>query len=160
MRERVKRFLEGRVAYLDDPRRIGRAVKAAKPRSWRYRVGAYRLLCLIDFETRCVEVDRVARRDTAYRAHLGVPSTRYDSIGGDLRVALYATIPPEIQARIEALSKSSGSTVAQITYDVIEAGLNDVEETYRAIQARDKLRRGEEAEFSSELLKEMYDLEV
>ena len=73
---------------------------------------------------------------------------------------MYATIPPEIQERIEALAKRSGSTIAKITYDVIEAGLTDFEETYEAIQARDKLRRGEEAELSAELLKEMYDLEV
>ena len=159
-RERLKGFLEHRVARLDDPRQIGLGLKSVRGRYWRYLVGLDRVLCRIDFETRVIEVNRVARRDKAYRAYLGVPYTRYDSIGGDLRVALYATIPPEIQERIEALSKSSGSTVAQITYDVIEAGLNDVEETYRAIQARDKLRRGEEAEFSAELLKEMYDLEV
>ena len=73
---------------------------------------------------------------------------------------MYATIPPEIQERIEALAERTGRTIAQITYDVIEAGLGDAEETYRAIQARDELRRGEEAEFSAELLKEMYDLEV
>ena len=73
---------------------------------------------------------------------------------------IYATIPPEIQERIEALAKRSGSTIAEITYDVIEAGLNDMEETYQAFQARDKLRRGEEAELSAELLKEMYDIEV
>ena len=59
-----------------------------------------------------------------------------------------------------SLATRTGRTIAQITYDVIEAGLADAEETYQAIQARDKLRRGEEAELSAELLKEMYDLEV
>ena len=73
---------------------------------------------------------------------------------------IHATIPPEIQERIEALATRTGRTIAQITYDVIEAGLADAEETYQAIQARDKLRRGEEAELSADLLKEMYDLEV
>ena len=159
-RERVKSFLNQRVASLDDPRLVGKGLKTVERRSWRYRVGAYRITCKINFENRVIKVNGVARRDKAYRSYLRAPDTRYDSKGGDLRMPMYATIPPEIQERIEALAKRTGRTIAQITYDVIEAGLGDAEETYRAIQARDKLRRGEEAEFSAELLKEMYDLEV
>jgi len=40
-------YLDERVSGREDPRRFGKALKAELAGLWRYRVGAYRILCQI-----------------------------------------------------------------------------------------------------------------
>jgi mRNA interferase RelE/StbE len=47
--KRILRFLFERVSHLDDPRRIGEALKGSRFDSlWKYRVGEFRIICSIE----------------------------------------------------------------------------------------------------------------
>lgn len=66
-RERIRTFLEQRVAPLDDPRSIGKCLKGELSEYWRYRIGDYRLICEIRDETIVVLVLRVGHCKEIYR---------------------------------------------------------------------------------------------
>lgn len=59
----IGRNLEG----VDDPRRIGKALVADHAGEWRYRVGDYRILCIIQDEVLVVEVFAIGHRRDVYR---------------------------------------------------------------------------------------------
>ncbi|MET3615265.1 mRNA interferase RelE/StbE [Rhizobium aquaticum] len=68
VRKRIKRFLEERVAVLEDPRQIGDALKGtALGHLWRYRVGDYRVLCDIQDNKLVVLVVDIDHRKQVYR---------------------------------------------------------------------------------------------
>jgi len=65
---RILKFLQERVAQLEDPRSFGKAL--AGPRFgeyWRYRVGDYRVICRIEDERMIVMVLRLGHRREIYR---------------------------------------------------------------------------------------------
>lgn len=65
---RIRRFLTGRVAKLDDPRSIGEALHGTKLGDfWKYRVGDYRLICSIEDHRFVVLVLRIGNRREIYR---------------------------------------------------------------------------------------------
>ncbi|ROO30830.1 type II toxin-antitoxin system RelE family toxin [Salinisphaera japonica] len=66
-RQRIKDFLEHRVAALTDPREIGDPLKGELAGLWRYRVGDYRIICEIREETLIVLVVRIGHRRAVYR---------------------------------------------------------------------------------------------
>lgn len=53
---------------LDAPRRVGKPLTAPLAPAWSARRGAYRILYLIDDETRTVKVTAVRHRSDAYRS--------------------------------------------------------------------------------------------
>jgi len=66
--KRILKFLQGRVAKLEDPRSIGDALHGSSlGEFWRYRVGAYRLICKIEDNRLVVLVLRVEHRREIYR---------------------------------------------------------------------------------------------
>jgi mRNA interferase RelE/StbE len=65
---RILKFLHERVAKLDDPRTIGKALKGSRlGEFWKYRVGDYRLICKIEDDRLVVLVLRVGHRKEVYR---------------------------------------------------------------------------------------------
>ncbi len=67
-RKRLLKFLRGRLAKLDDPRSIGRALQGSRlGEFWKYRVGDYRLICKIEDDRLVVLVLRVGHRKEIYR---------------------------------------------------------------------------------------------
>jgi len=64
---RILRFLRETVAAGDDPYRLGKPLRGKRKELWRYRVGGFRIVCLIEHEICRVLVARVARRGDAYR---------------------------------------------------------------------------------------------
>lgn len=65
---RILRFLQERVASLDDPRSIGAALKGSKLGDfWKYRVGDYRVIAHIDDGAVRILVVRVGNRRELYR---------------------------------------------------------------------------------------------
>ena len=65
---RILVFLHGRVATLDDPRRLGEALKGSTlGEFWKYRVGDYRVIARIEDSALRVLVVRVGSRDKVYR---------------------------------------------------------------------------------------------
>jgi len=67
-RKRILKFLYLRVAKLDDPRTIGEPLHGSRlGEFWKYRVGAYRLICKIEDDRLVVLVLRVGHRKEIYR---------------------------------------------------------------------------------------------
>lgn len=68
IRKRIRTFLHERVALLDDPRTLGRALEGQQfNRFWRYRVGDYRIICDIQDNRLIVLVIEVGHRREVYR---------------------------------------------------------------------------------------------
>ncbi len=59
-------YLDERVAGDDDPRRFGKGLKADLVGLWRYRVGDYRILCVIRDGELLVLVAAVGHRKDVY----------------------------------------------------------------------------------------------
>ncbi len=65
---RILTFLHGRVATLEDPRSIGEALKGSKlGEFWKYRVGDYRIIALVEDDALRVLIVRIGSRDKVYR---------------------------------------------------------------------------------------------
>jgi mRNA interferase RelE/StbE len=66
--KRILKFLHERVAKLDDPCSIGKALHGSRlGEFWKYRVGDYRLICKIEDDRLIVLVLRVGHRKEIYR---------------------------------------------------------------------------------------------
>lgn len=66
-RERIREFLETKVAHLENPRDLGKPLKGNKSEFWRYRVGEYRIICSISDSSLTVLVVRIGHRKDVYR---------------------------------------------------------------------------------------------
>lgn len=66
-RARVLRYLHERVGALDDPRQLGKALKADFAGAWRYRVGDLRIIVRLEYDVLVVLVIAVANRGDVYR---------------------------------------------------------------------------------------------
>ena len=65
---RIARFLFHRVAKLENPRSIGESLHGPElGELWKYRVGAYRVICKIEDARLVVLVVRVGHRSEIYR---------------------------------------------------------------------------------------------
>ena len=65
---RILQFLGERVAKLDDPRSIGKALQGSRlGEFWKYRVGDFRLICKIEDTRLLVLVLRIGHRKEIYR---------------------------------------------------------------------------------------------
>ena len=65
---RLLAFLRERLAPLADPRSLGEALKGAQlGEFWKYRVGDYRIIVLIEDQALCILVVRVGNRREVYR---------------------------------------------------------------------------------------------
>ena len=65
---RILRFLNDRVAALDDPRGIGEALKGSQLGGfWKYRVGDYRIIASIEDVAVRILIVRIGNRRDVYR---------------------------------------------------------------------------------------------
>ncbi len=67
MARRIVDYMNERVAGLEDPRNLGRALTGPLGELWRYRVGDCRVICDIQDDALRVLVVRVGGRDKVYR---------------------------------------------------------------------------------------------
>jgi mRNA interferase RelE/StbE len=66
--QRIKDFLEKRLAQLDDPRSIGEALKGSTlGEFWKYRVGDWRIIASIEDGALRILVVRIGNRKEVYR---------------------------------------------------------------------------------------------
>ena len=66
--KRITAFLRQRLAPLQDPRSIGKALTGRQLGTyWRYRVGDYRLICLFQDGVLCILVIELGNRREIYR---------------------------------------------------------------------------------------------
>ncbi|HEY5105225.1 MAG TPA: type II toxin-antitoxin system RelE/ParE family toxin [Caulobacteraceae bacterium] len=65
---RIFRFLNERLAASDDPRSLGEALKGSQLGSlWKYRVGDYRIIAMIEDRAVRILVVRIGNRRDVYR---------------------------------------------------------------------------------------------
>ena len=65
---RIRNFLRDRLATLDDPRQLGKALQGSKLGNlWRYRVGDFRIICDLQDTRLVVLVVGVGNRRDIYR---------------------------------------------------------------------------------------------
>ncbi|MFA5920245.1 MAG: type II toxin-antitoxin system RelE/ParE family toxin [Methylococcaceae bacterium] len=60
-------FFQSRLASLDDPRQLGKALQGQYAGYWRYRVGDYRLICHLENEELIILVVEIGHRKDVYR---------------------------------------------------------------------------------------------
>jgi mRNA interferase RelE/StbE len=65
-RRTILRYLRGRIATADDPRRFGKPLAGELTGLWRYRVGDYRLVVTFEDDRLIVLILRVAHRREVY----------------------------------------------------------------------------------------------
>jgi mRNA interferase RelE/StbE len=66
IQRRILRYLRERLQTDEDPKRFGKPLRGEKVGLWRYRIGAYRLVCLTDEKTKRILVLRVGHRRGVY----------------------------------------------------------------------------------------------
>jgi mRNA interferase RelE/StbE len=64
---RILKFLKERVAPPEDPRSIGDHLRGPLKRFWKYRVGAFRIICDIQDDSIKILVVRIGHRKEVYR---------------------------------------------------------------------------------------------
>jgi mRNA interferase RelE/StbE len=64
---RILHTLETRIATLEDPRAMGAPLKGEHEGYWRWRVGNYRIVAIIQDERVTILITRVAHRREVYR---------------------------------------------------------------------------------------------
>jgi mRNA interferase RelE/StbE len=67
VQRRLIHYLEQRVITLSDPRQVGKPLRGDKGDFWSYRVGAYRIICMIEERRLVVVVISVGHRREVYR---------------------------------------------------------------------------------------------
>ena len=66
--KRILKFLNERVAPLENPRSIGQALRGSElGEFWKYRVGDYRVVCKIEDDRVLILVLRIGHRREVYR---------------------------------------------------------------------------------------------
>ena len=66
--QRILKFLLQRVAKLEDPRSIGKALQGSRfGELWRYRVGDFRIICKMEDDKLVVLVVGIGHRKGVYR---------------------------------------------------------------------------------------------
>jgi mRNA interferase RelE/StbE len=66
IQRRILRYLRERVSTAEDPRTFARPLRGEKVGLWRYRVGAYRVVCAIEEKHARVRVLRIGHRREVY----------------------------------------------------------------------------------------------
>ena len=65
--QRIVDYMDERVARLENPRDIGKALSGPLGGLWRYRVGDCRIICDLQDQVLCVLVMRIGNRREVYR---------------------------------------------------------------------------------------------
>ena len=66
-RERIREFIEIKIANLDDPRTLGKSLTGSFSGLWRYRSGNYRIIANIEDQNMRILVLKIAHRKNVYR---------------------------------------------------------------------------------------------
>jgi mRNA interferase RelE/StbE len=67
VQRRIRQFLRERVITIGDPRQLGKPLHGDKRDLWSYRVGDYRIICMIEDRRLVVVVVSVRHRREVYR---------------------------------------------------------------------------------------------
>lgn len=62
----ILKYLKERVLTAENPHSLGKGLKGEKIGLWRYHIGAYRLICIIDDERKMITALSVGHRKDVY----------------------------------------------------------------------------------------------
>jgi len=65
-RQRIRSFLEDRLAHHENPRTLGRRLVGTAGEYWRYRIGDYRVICEIQDSELTILTVKVGHRSSIY----------------------------------------------------------------------------------------------
>lgn len=65
--KKIREYLENKVAKMENPRDIGKALKGEMKELWRYRIGDYRAICEIQDKSITVLVIHIGHRKNVYK---------------------------------------------------------------------------------------------
>ena len=65
VREKINKFLK-RLPLYENPRSIGKSLKGNLLGRWRYRVGEYRIICLLHDDILTIEAIKIGHRSKVY----------------------------------------------------------------------------------------------
>ena len=65
--KKIREYLEEKVAKMENPRDIGKALKGEMKELWRYRIGDYRAICEIQDKAITVLVIQIGHRKNVYK---------------------------------------------------------------------------------------------
>lgn len=68
-------------------------------------------------------------------------------------------LSPEAESRLDVLANSTGRTKAYYLREIIERGLDDMEDYYLAAEVLEKIRKGRESVHSSSDVRKEFGLE-
>ena len=74
-------------------------------------------------------------------------------------MATSVRLAPEIEKRLDFLANQTGRTKAFYLRQIIESGLDDLEDYYLAAEVLERVRKGEEKVYSAESVREDLGLE-
>ncbi|MEW6633974.1 MAG: type II toxin-antitoxin system RelE/ParE family toxin [Pseudomonadota bacterium] len=66
-RNRIRDFIENRLAELENPPELGKPLKGPLATFWRYRVGDYRIICDVQDSRLVILVVTIGHRGDVYR---------------------------------------------------------------------------------------------
>lgn len=66
VQKEILKYLRERISTENDPRRFGKALGREHTGLWRYRVGDYRLICMVEDSVFVVLVVRIGHRKEVY----------------------------------------------------------------------------------------------
>lgn len=66
-RKRIRDFVEDKVANLEDPRMLGKALTGSFSGLWRYRLGSHRIIAHIEDRDVRILIVKIAHRKEVYR---------------------------------------------------------------------------------------------
>jgi len=66
-RQRIRAFLENKLAQHKDPRALGKRLVGTDEALWRYRVGPYRIICEIQDSELTILAIKIGHRSTVYK---------------------------------------------------------------------------------------------
>ncbi len=64
---RISKFIRDRLVRSDNPRAVGEALRGPFANRWKYRVGDYRIIAVLEDEVVTITVVRIGHRSDVYR---------------------------------------------------------------------------------------------
>jgi len=74
-------------------------------------------------------------------------------------MAISVCLDPEIEARLDQLASITGRAKSYYLRELIQMGLDDLEDFYLADATMERIRKGKEATHSSEVVRKELDLD-
>lgn len=73
----IRQWIATHLSHLQYPKQIGKQLKVTLGEYWSYRIGQYRLICIIDEELKTITIVSIGHRREVYHKMVREPETIY-----------------------------------------------------------------------------------